>query len=210
MKEKEAIKLLQAAMGNEGDMVHCFEVNMYSGEIPQSNEAKRIELIRLALVLLREPEAKCMHCGKVVPKPIYGDKVCCIECLYKQPEAGEFTKRAKAALPEETNYDAWTTIDRLLEEACTRLNRQAGDIAQLEVLLSDAREENKELKKALQDKHRKHSQEYYRLVAAEKRLKKYAWHLKDCAVRAGLEPRVRPDKNCDCGLVEILSKLERK
>lgn len=48
----EKIKeLLEAAMGDEGDMIYCFEVNEYIGEIPQSNEAKRIELIRLALIL---------------------------------------------------------------------------------------------------------------------------------------------------------------
>lgn len=49
-------ELLEAAKGDEGAMIYCFEVNGYSGEIPQGNEAKRIELIRLALVLLEKLE----------------------------------------------------------------------------------------------------------------------------------------------------------
>lgn len=52
-------ELLEAARGNEGDMVWAFESNSYTGEIPQGNEAKRIELIRLALALLsaEQPDA---------------------------------------------------------------------------------------------------------------------------------------------------------
>lgn len=50
--KKTVHELLTAAMGNEGEMVHYYETNSYSGEIPQGNEAKRIELIRLAFVIL--------------------------------------------------------------------------------------------------------------------------------------------------------------
>lgn len=142
--------------------------------------------------------------------------------LLRQPEGGEFTEKsqdmidkANAKLQKNKTYaDLVGFIDILLtirDEACDCLSRQAGEIAQLEVYLSDERAENRKLKEAVEryDKMWRAEQKsaadaWLENEKLEENLEKFAWHTKDCAVRAEL--RVRPDKNCDCGFVETLSK----
>ncbi len=75
-------ELLEAAMGNEGVMVNCLEVNMYSSEIPQGNETKRNLLINLALTALDE----CQTCGGngIVPRKY--QSCGCIICTCENEE----------------------------------------------------------------------------------------------------------------------------
>jgi len=105
---KEEIDILEAARGDEGEMIHYLETNQYSSEIPKETWNTRKLLIKLALTLLKQ-----------------------------KPAAGEFTKEIRGDYDPDSMPRAYEDVCEDINDLCERLDRAESENGRLKKAIED-------------------------------------------------------------------------